>query len=78
MGALLQARKSGREVQASVASIGAALKLKPQITRYVGDGLEPQIEKVYQEMTGKKFAGGSKTAHAARDLHRHAHALQSV
>jgi cyclase len=77
VGTLVQSKKSAREVQASVGRISEELKAKPQINRYVGDGLAAQVEKVFNEMTGEHFPD-NKTAHAARHLHRHLHALQSV
>ncbi len=78
VGQLVQAKKSASEIQGSVAAISAALRAQAQVSRYVGDGLAAQVEKVYQEMTGQSFPGASKTAQAARHLHRNAHALQSV
>jgi hypothetical protein len=78
VGALVRAKKSAREVHDSVTRIGGEIKSQPQIARYVGDGLAAQVEKVYQEMTGDTFPDSSKTANAARHLHRHAHALQSA
>jgi cyclase len=78
VGTLVRAKKSAREVHDSVARIGGEMKSQPQIARYVGDGLAAQVEKVYQEMTGDTFPDASKTANAARHLHRHAHALQSA
>jgi glyoxylase-like metal-dependent hydrolase (beta-lactamase superfamily II) len=79
VGVLVQAKKSGREILEAVPRIGEELKSRPQITRYVSsDGLAAQVEKVYHEMTGGNFPDRSKTAQAARHLHRHAHALQSA
>ena len=77
VGALVQAKKSAREILESVPRVGEGLKSQPQINRYVGDGLAAQVEKVYQEMTGEKFPD-TKTAQAARNLHRHAHAQHSA
>ena len=57
VGALVQARKSAREILAAVPRIGEELKARPQINRYVSDGLAAQAEKVYQEMTGRKLPG---------------------
>jgi glyoxylase-like metal-dependent hydrolase (beta-lactamase superfamily II) len=75
VGALVQAKKSAREILESIPRVSEELKSRQQINRYVGDGLAAQVEKVYQEMTGEDFPDRSKTAQAARDLHRHAHAL---
>jgi glyoxylase-like metal-dependent hydrolase (beta-lactamase superfamily II) len=75
-GALVQAKKSAKEIQASVPQMTADLKSHGQIRRYVGDGLTAQVEKVYNEMTGDKFPDNSSIAQAARHKHRNAHALQ--
>lgn len=75
VGAMLQSKKSPREVYQAVPQIGAALSAQPQIARYVGkDGLAAQVEKVYQEMTGQSFPKDVKTANAARMRHAIAHA----
>lgn len=75
VGALVQSKKSPREVYQAVPQIGAALSAQPQIARYVGkDGLAAQVEKVYQEMTGQAFPKDVKTANAARLRHAIAHA----
>ena len=76
VGALVQAKKSGKEIYESVPRISHDLKSQPQIARYVGDGFAAQVEKVYKEMTGKKFPEHSSHAAAARHLHQKAHALR--
>ncbi len=79
MGALVKSRKSSREISDAVPQIAAAIKGQSQIARYVGkDALAAQVEKVYNEMTGEKFPATTKTARAARLLHRHSHALEGL
>jgi cyclase len=78
VGAMVQTKKSAREILESVPRIREELKSQRQIDRYVGSGLVAQVEKVYQELTGETFPDHSKTAQAARHLHRQAHALPSV
>lgn len=77
VGAQVQAKKSAQEIFSSVPQVTADLKAQQQISRYVGGDVAAQMEKVYQEMTGQSFPEHAKTARA-RDLHRHAHALQSA
>ncbi len=76
VGALLQSKKSARDIAESVPHIQQALKSQPAIARYVSDGFAAQVEKVYQEMTGNTFPDHSKLAGAVRQFHRQAHALQ--
>ncbi|MDQ2840672.1 MAG: MBL fold metallo-hydrolase [Acidobacteriota bacterium] len=79
VGALVQAKKSPGEISQSVPRISESLTAQAQIARYVGkDGLAAQVEKVYHEMTGENFPAGIKTSGAARLIHRHLHALESV
>lgn len=78
VGALVQAKKSAREILESIPRVSEDLKSQQQISRYIGDGLAAQAEKVYHEMTGESFPDRSKVARAARNLHRHAHALHSA
>jgi glyoxylase-like metal-dependent hydrolase (beta-lactamase superfamily II) len=73
--AMVREKKTAQEMLESVPRIRGELKSQPQIDRYVGDGLTAQVEKVYQELTGKTFPEHSQAAQAARHLHRHAHAL---
>jgi cyclase len=79
VGALVNAKKSAREVHGAVPQIGEYLTAQAQIARYVDKkGLPDQVEKVYTEMTGDTFPADVKTAHDARLLHRHSHALESI
>ncbi len=73
VGALVQSKKSAREINQSITSIRETLTAQPQISRFVGAGLSAQVEKVYHEITGQKFPDDSKASHAARQLHRHSH-----
>jgi glyoxylase-like metal-dependent hydrolase (beta-lactamase superfamily II) len=71
---LVRAKKTPREVYQSVETIRSALAADKQIARYVGRSLAAQVEKVYQEMTGRGFPPETKTAQAAREHHRRQHA----
>ncbi|HCC58518.1 MAG TPA: hypothetical protein DEQ47_14920, partial [Solibacterales bacterium] len=76
VGAMVQSKKSPREMVHAVEQIRAELTAKPQIARYVSkEGLPAQVEKVYREMTGESFPKDVKAAHAARAKHALAHAL---
>jgi len=79
VGALVQAKKSPREIYQSLDRIRAELVAQARIARYVSpDGLPSQVEKVCQEMTGQGFPDDVKAAQAARLQHRHAHALDAA
>jgi cyclase len=59
----------------SIAEIHAELTSQAQIARYASKGGMPaQVEKVFNEMTGKTFPPETKASQQARVLHRHAHA----
>ena len=76
VGALVQAKKSAKEVQDSIERIRTLLKANAQVARYVSrESLADQVEKVYTEMTGQRFPAGQKTARDARRWHTHAHGL---
>jgi cyclase len=65
------ARKSPEQVKGFVEDIRTTLQKDQQITRYLGEFLPAQVEKVYQEMGGKAFL----PVNAAIDTHQqHAHA----
>ena len=71
------ARKKPEEVQAAVDGIKAALLKQERITRYVGNGITSQVEKVYVEMGGKPFP--AKTVRLnARQLHADAHGQEAA
>jgi cyclase len=79
VGALLQAKKSPKEIYQAVGQIRADLVSQPGIARYVSaDSLAAQVEKVYTEMTGQSFPADAKASKTARLLHARAHALQQV
>jgi glyoxylase-like metal-dependent hydrolase (beta-lactamase superfamily II) len=70
VGAVLRSKKTAREVYGAIGQIRADLLSEKRIARYVGDGLQGQVGKVYTEMTGQKFPDDAK---AARLRHRHDH-----
>jgi len=73
----VDARKTAREIYASIGQIQADLTAEPRIARYISkDGLGDQVEKVYQELTGSTFPDDVKKGKSARLRHAHAHALQ--
>ncbi len=79
VGALLQAKKSPREVYQAIGQIRGELLAQTRIARYIGkDSLAPQVEKVLKEMTGQGFPADAKASTGARLLHARAHALQLV
>lgn len=79
VGALVQAKKSPREILQSVAQIRGELVAQPRIARYISkDSLAPQVEKVCKEMTGEGFPPEAKASNSARLRHAQAHALQLV
>jgi glyoxylase-like metal-dependent hydrolase (beta-lactamase superfamily II) len=77
VGGLVQAKKTPREIYASLSQIQADLTAEPRIVRYVSkDGLTGQVEKVYQELTGNSFPEDVKNSKSARLNHARAHALE--
>jgi glyoxylase-like metal-dependent hydrolase (beta-lactamase superfamily II) len=71
----LMAEKAPEEAKGQIESIRATLKSNAQIARYVsergsGDSFPSQVQKVYEELTGKKLA----VLKNERLLARHAHA----
>ena len=74
--------KAPEEAKAQVEPIRAALKANAQIARYVSDrapggddGFPSQVEKVYEELTGKKLAANVIDPHSARRAHARSHGL---
>jgi glyoxylase-like metal-dependent hydrolase (beta-lactamase superfamily II) len=67
--------------QAQIEAIRTALKANPQIAKYVadrapnGDAFTGQVQKVYEELTGKKLAGLPHDPLMARYAHARAHGL---
>ncbi|MGH9627785.1 MAG: MBL fold metallo-hydrolase [Bryobacteraceae bacterium] len=78
VGALVQSKRSPREIYESIEKIRGDLTSQARIARYVGQGLAAQIEKVHQEMTGRTFPDSAKASKTARLFHAHAHSLQRV
>src|SRR5215475_6342939 len=74
---LIKAKKSPEQIRDSSEQVKTALKADASIARYAeGDALA-HIEKVYEEMTGKKLPASQKASREARDLHAVAHGRQS-
>jgi len=73
------AKKAPEAAKAEIEAIRAALKGNAQIARFVGapgagwDPFASQVEKVYQEMTGKKLAALSSDPLLARHAHARSH-----
>jgi cyclase len=68
------------EVKAQIESIRSALKANSQVARYVSDrgsrdGFPSQVQKVYQELTGKKLAAILEEPHRARHEHARSHGV---
>ncbi len=77
----LMAEKSPEGAKAQIEPIRTTLKANAQIARYVGErgaGWDPfasQVQKVYEELTGKKLAALAHEHHLARHAHARAHGL---
>jgi len=81
----LMAGKAPDEAKAQVESIRATLKGNAQIARFVGDHaagsddpLASQVEKVYEELTGKKLAVLRHERQLARRAHTRSHGVTSA
>ncbi len=80
----LMAEKAPEEAKAQIEPIRAALKAQPQIARYVGDGgtawdpFPSQVQKVYEELTGKKLAALAEAPRLARRAHARSHGRLSA
>ena len=72
VGAMIKSGKYKGNVKAEVDRIRTDLKSNARIARYAGDFLSAQVEKVYEELTGKKLAAG-KAVEIARAWHAHDH-----
>src|SRR5262249_19348031 len=73
-------KKEPEDAKAQIEATRAALKANAQIARYVsdkgaGDSFPSQVEKVYLEMTGKKFAALNSEHQLARHAHARSHGL---
>jgi len=79
VGALVRSKQSPKAIYEAIPQIRGDLAAQPRIARYVDkNGIAAQVEKVYQEMTGKGFPADVKASKSARLLHRYAHALRSA
>jgi cyclase len=80
----LMSEKSPEEAKAQIEPIRATLKGNRQIARYVNergtasDSFPSQVEKVYQELTGKKLGSLMYERQLARNAHVRSHGLASV
>jgi glyoxylase-like metal-dependent hydrolase (beta-lactamase superfamily II) len=81
----LMAQRAPEDAKAQVESIRASMKGNAQIARFVSergasdaDGFPSQVEKVYQELTGKKFAALAHEQQIARNIHARSHGLASA
>jgi hypothetical protein len=73
------------EAKTRIESIRAALKSNAQIARFVSergagsdDGFPSQVQKVYEELTGKKLAAMMHEPHLARRAHARSHGHASA
>jgi glyoxylase-like metal-dependent hydrolase (beta-lactamase superfamily II) len=67
VGGLIKEKKAPEAVRDGVPAIQAEMKADAQIARYVGDFFPAQVQKVYQELTGKTLPG--KAVLEARNWH---------
>ena len=81
VGGMVQAKKTPEQVRDSLNQLKADLGAKPQIARYVtgfGVSFADQVDKVYNEMTGKHLPASQKTALHSRREHAHDHGLEII
>ena len=78
-------KSSPGEAKPRIESIRAALKSNAQIARFVSergagsdDGFPSQVQKVYEELTGKKLAAMMHEQHLARHAHARSHGHASA
>jgi glyoxylase-like metal-dependent hydrolase (beta-lactamase superfamily II) len=80
----LMAEKPPEEAKAQIEPIRAKLKSNAQVARFVGErgaGWDPfpsQVEKVYEELAGKKLAALMHEPQLARHAHARSHGIASV
>ncbi len=77
VGKLLKAKKGPEQIRDSAEQVKAAIKTDASIARYAERGTLAHIEKVYEEMTGKKLPVAQKASRKAHELHAVAHGHQS-
>jgi glyoxylase-like metal-dependent hydrolase (beta-lactamase superfamily II) len=76
VGTLVKGGKTPEQVQGAVEQVRAELSANRRIARYVSqERIASQVEKVYTEMTGKRFPATARPAQAARRSHSHDHGL---
>jgi cyclase len=77
VGKQISAKTTPAEIVKNMDQMRESLQAQSRCSRYVDkDSLRPQVEKVYEEMTGEKFSADVKAASAARLQHARAHRLQ--
>ncbi len=80
----LMAKRSPKDAKTQIETIRATLKGNAQIARYVGqpsagsDSFHSQVQKVYEELTGKKLATLIDEPPLARRAHARSHGLALV
>ncbi len=81
----VMADKTPEDAKAQIESIRATLRGNPQIARYVSehgpaasDGFPSQVQKVYEELTGKKLAALFDDQHQARHAHARSHGFAAA
>ena len=73
----MSAKKTPAEIAKNIGQMRESIQAQARCARYVDkDSLRPQVEKVYEEMTGEKFPPDMKASNAARLAHARAHRLQ--
>jgi len=77
VGALVTAKKGGREIGDAVDRIRGELEANKRIARYVSaGGIRSHVEKVFTELTGQKLPVPAKKTAAERRRHAHQHGLE--
>lgn len=77
MGKQVSAKKTPSQIAKNIDQMRESIQAQARCARYVDkDSLRPQVEKVYEEMTGNKFTANATAGHAARLEHARAHRLQ--
>ena len=77
VGKLIKAKKTPEQIRDSAEQLQALVKADASIARYADRSVLAPVEKIYEEMTGKKLPATQKAAREARDLHAIAHGRQS-
>jgi cyclase len=73
VGKAVSAKKTPKEVSASVEAIRGEITSDPRIARYAGSSLGAQVQKVWEELTGQKWTAELKAANVARLAHHRDH-----